>query len=281
MPGVSCVLLWNSFDGKGGPQALEALMRKIELLGAVRVGRMYIESAIYFATQPKSACKTFQVLTTAEYPASCFVLTDNNTMLVTDLAFREFAGYLKSFYQRKKKLQVEGKGIKYKLGDFGVNFVTLFTGQSANVRGYLIEVSFEASCMIQLCGDVLRAFITQVLPDICPPVSDPNSAEHIFSQSFHRAVQLGSFDTPRWPPCQLASTDLQSASMDSPLSHACARLTMMQYAEHINTVRRISRQSIHPNFGPPSSTQYASTSVPASPIITSAPRTSSASGAPS
>ncbi|VDP92394.1 unnamed protein product [Echinostoma caproni] len=85
-------------------------------------------------------------MTSSEFPASCFVLTDNNTVLVADLAFREFAGYLKASYQRKKKLQVEGKGIKYKLGDFGLNFVTLFMGQSAAVKGYLIEVRSCCHC---------------------------------------------------------------------------------------------------------------------------------------
>ncbi|KAF8570931.1 hypothetical protein P879_00393 [Paragonimus westermani] len=246
MSGVSCVLLWNSVDGKVGPQSLENLVKKIELLGAVRIGRMHIESAIYFASQSRSTCKNFQVLTSSEYPASCFVFTDSNTMLVGDLAFREFAGYLKSAFQRKRKLQVEGKGIKYKLGDFGLNFVTLFMGQSANVKGYLIEVTFGASCMIHLCGDILRAFITQVLPGVCPPVGDPSMAENIFSHSFHKAVQTGCVDSPRWPPVHVAVGGLQATPFDQPLSHACARLTMTQYAEHMNTVRRLSRQVSQP-----------------------------------
>ncbi|VDQ05994.1 unnamed protein product [Trichobilharzia regenti] len=90
----------------------------------------------------QTQCKTFQILTSTEYPASCFMFSDNQTALVADLSFREFPGYLKAFYQRKKKLQVEAKGVKYQLGDFGINFVTLFMGQSAAVKGYLIEVSF-------------------------------------------------------------------------------------------------------------------------------------------
>ncbi|OON21905.1 hypothetical protein X801_02194, partial [Opisthorchis viverrini] len=262
---TTSVLLWSSVEAKGGPQALEGLMKRVELLGAVRVGRMHIESAIYFASHPK------------EFPASCFVFTDNNTLLVADLAFREFAGYLRASYQRKKKLQVEGKGMKYRLGDFGINFVTLFMGQSANVRGYLIEVTFEASCIIHLCGDILRAFITQVLPDVCPPINDPNSAEHIFSQSFHRAVQTGSFDCPRWPPCQFSLDGLQSSTSDSPLHHACARLTMSQYAEHMNSVRRLSRQTTHTGSASatPCSTPYAPT--PGQIVSTASPRAPSSS----
>lgn len=122
-------------------------------LGAVKCGRVLIDSAIYFSNHSKcelffvfykfnylAHCKTFQVLTSTEYPASCFVFTDNQTCLVTDLSFREFPGYLKAFYQRKKKLHVEAKGTKYSLGDFVISFITLFLGQSATVKGYLIEV---------------------------------------------------------------------------------------------------------------------------------------------
>lgn len=98
-------------------------------------------------------------MTSTEFPASCFVLSDNNTMLVADLAFREFAGYLKTSYQRKKKLQVEGKGIKYKLGDFAINFVTLFMGQSAAVKGYLVEVQLQLFiwfCLSRYCYDAIK-----------------------------------------------------------------------------------------------------------------------------
>ncbi|VDP90049.1 unnamed protein product [Echinostoma caproni] len=101
--------------------------------------------------------------------------------------------------------------------------------------------------MIHLCGGILRAFITQVLSDVCPPANDPNAAEHLFSQSFHRALQSGSFDPPRWPSSSVQSAGALSFVQnpeDQPLVHACARLTMTQYAEHINTVRRLSRQTV-------------------------------------
>ncbi|KAH8870800.1 mediator of RNA polymerase II transcription subunit 20 [Schistosoma japonicum] len=219
-------------------------MKKLELLGARKCGRVHIESAVYFSNFPRSQCKTFQVLTSTEFPASCFIFSDNQTALVADISFREFPGCLKAFYQRKKKLQVEAKGIKYQLGDFTVSFITLFMGQSASVKGYLIEVCFHASCMIHLCRDILKAFITQVLPDICPPAN--SSTEHIFSPSFLQAVETGTFDAPRWPPSQLNfPVENNFLQDDSPLSHVCVRLTMTQYAEHINIVRRLSRQSIN------------------------------------
>lgn len=117
-------------------------------------------------------------------------------------------------------------------------------GQSASVKGYLIEVCFHASSMIHLCRDVLKAFITQVLPDICPPAN--SSTEHIFSPSFLQAVETGTFDAPRWPPSQLAfPVENNFLQDDSPLSHVCVRLTMTQYAEHINVVRRLSRQTVN------------------------------------
>ncbi|TPP55994.1 Mediator of RNA polymerase II transcription subunit 20 [Fasciola gigantica] len=282
MSGVSCVLLLSPLDGKtSGSQLLENLMRKVELLGkqsvielqtiplipvgAVRTGRMHVESAFYMSGSAKAHCKNFQIMTSTEFPASCFVLTDNGTMLVADLAFREFAGYLKASYQRKKKLQVEGKGIKYKIGDFAINFVTLFMGQSAAVKGYLVEVVFQPSCMIHLCGDVLRAFITQVLSDVCPPANDSSAAENLFSQSFHRALQSGSVDIARWPSSVpiAAAPGFVHQPEDQPLVHACVRLTMTQYAEHINTVRRLSRQTVSSasNSMSVSSTSYAKSSV--------------------
>ncbi|CAH8516527.1 unnamed protein product [Schistosoma turkestanicum] len=244
MTGVSCVLLLNSSEGNSDPQILENLMKKLELLGAQKCGRIHVESAVYFSNFARSQCKTFQVLTSTEYPASCFIFTDNQTALVADISFREFPGCLKAFYQRKKKLQVEAKGIKYQLGDFTINFITIFMGQSASVKGYLIEVCFHASCMIHLCRDILKAFITQVLPDICPPAN--SSTEHIFSPSFLQAVETGTFDAPRWPPSQLTfPLENNFLQDDSPLSHVCVRLTMTQYAEHINVVRRLSRQFVN------------------------------------
>lgn len=121
---------------------------------------------------------------------------------------------------------------------------------------------FQPSCMIHLCGDVLRAFITQVLSDVCPPANDSTAAEHLFSQSFHRALQSGSVDSPRWPSSTQSTPGFVLQPEDQPLIHACARLTMTQYAEHINTVRRLSRQIASSTANPMSvsSTSYAKSS---------------------
>lgn len=85
----------------------------------------------------------------SDFPATCFVVNDAepDKMLTCDLAFREFPGLLKGVYEYEKKLQVEGIGVKYRLGDFYINFMTLSLGQSPTIKGLLLEVS-SYLCMI-------------------------------------------------------------------------------------------------------------------------------------
>lgn len=67
-------------------------------------------------------------------------------MLTADLSFREFPALLKGVVEYEKKLQVEGNGVKYRIGDFHVAFVTISTGQSPAIKGLLLEVSGLLTC---------------------------------------------------------------------------------------------------------------------------------------
>lgn len=66
-------------------------------------------------------------------------------MISCDLAFREFPGLLKGAYEFEKKLQVEGKGVKYRIGDFDINFLAISVGQSPAIKALLLEVSYNAT----------------------------------------------------------------------------------------------------------------------------------------
>lgn len=88
--------------------------------------------------------RNFQIFTLSDFPASCFVINESepDRMLTADLSFREFPGLMKGVVEYDKKSYVEGTGVKYRLGDFQVSFMTIYMGQSAVIKGLLIEVSF-------------------------------------------------------------------------------------------------------------------------------------------
>ncbi len=69
--------------------------------------------------------------------------TETDKMLTCDLAFREFPGLMRGAFEVEKKLQVDGNGVKYRLGDFLVTFMKLSLGQLTAVKRLLIEVRRE------------------------------------------------------------------------------------------------------------------------------------------
>ncbi|KAL3318611.1 mediator complex subunit Med20 [Cichlidogyrus casuarinus] len=182
--------------------------------------------------------KLINTLTHSDYPASCFVFTgaaETSLCLSADIGFREFPGLLKNFYEPKKKFLVEGKGVKYELDDFCINFVTLFMGQSASAKGNFLEIYHRPSVVPQNAHLMLQSFVYQFFPEFLA-----NGNEVLFS-SFKKAFQTKTTSlNPKVGPCSFEETicgmELQ------PYQLSAAQVTMFQYLEHINKIRRIHNQ---------------------------------------
>uniref|UniRef100_A0A5K3FBC8 Mediator of RNA polymerase II transcription subunit 20 n=1 Tax=Mesocestoides corti TaxID=53468 RepID=A0A5K3FBC8_MESCO len=210
---------------------LDEMIKKMELLGGVEICKVKIESSVYRSVSDQVKCCSFQVFTTTDFPATCFVINDTEPekILTCDLAFREFPGLFKGVYEFEKKLQVDGSGVKYRLGDFHVNFIALSLGQSPTIKGLLLEISFHPTCPPSMCGELLRSFGRQHFPELFSGQSLPvftSTLEKAFSDnSSQDALPKPSFE-------QL----LAGEAMES-LSRAIARATVAQYMEHLRELR--------------------------------------------
>ncbi|KAL5112276.1 hypothetical protein TcWFU_006198 [Taenia crassiceps] len=172
-----------------------------------------------------------EVFTMSDFPATCFVVNDAepDKMLTCDLAFREFPGLLKGVYEYEKKLQVDGIGVKYRLGDFYINFMTLSLGQSPTIKGLLLEIAFQPTCPPSMSGELLRTFGRQHFPELFTgqlmPVFTPTLKKAFADNSSQDALPKPSVERL-----------LAGEAVDS-LSRATARATVAQYIEHLRELR--------------------------------------------
>ncbi|VDM16211.1 unnamed protein product [Hydatigera taeniaeformis] len=227
MPGISAVIRIPTQEKK----VLDEKIGKMELLGATEVGKVKIESSVYRSLSDQVKYRTFQIFTMSDFPATCFVVNDAepDKMLTCDLAFREVPGLLKGVYEYEKKLQVEGNGVKYRLGDFFINFMTISLGQSPTIKGLLLEISFQPTCPPSLSGELLRTFGRQHFPELFAGQVVP-----VFTPTLKKAfADNSSQDALPKPPIERLLT---GEAMDS-LSRATARATVAQYIEHFREFR--------------------------------------------
>ncbi|KAH9285479.1 Mediator of RNA polymerase II transcription subunit 20 [Echinococcus granulosus] len=227
MPGISAVIRIPAQEKK----ILDEKIGKMELLGAIEMGKVKMESSVYRSLSDQVKYRSFQVFTMSDFPATCFVVNDAepDKMLTCDLAFREFPGLLKGVYEYEKKLQVDGNGVKYRLGDFYINFMTLSLGQSPTIKGLLLELAFQPTCPPSLSGELLRAFGRQHFPELFTGQVMP-----VFTATLKKAFADNSSQDALPKP----STErlLTGEAMDS-LSRATARATVAQYIEHLRELR--------------------------------------------
>ncbi|KAM7541322.1 hypothetical protein Aperf_G00000022043 [Anoplocephala perfoliata] len=207
-------------------------MNRLEMFGAVEVGKVRLESCVYRSLIDQAKYRSFQIFTLSDFPATCFVINDAepDKMLTADLSFREFPALLKGVVEYEKKLQVEGNGVKYRIGDFQVTFVTISTGQSPAIKGLLLEISFLPVCFPSNCGELLFAFGRQHFPELF--VGSPNS--NIFTPTLKKAFMDNV--TPDILSKSTPEKLLMGESLTA-LSRASARITVAQYIERIREIR--------------------------------------------
>ncbi|KAM3180972.1 hypothetical protein ACTXT7_015264 [Hymenolepis weldensis] len=258
MPGISAVIRVPGNE----KQILDDKISRLEIFGAVEVGKVRLESCVYrslmdqgnayfvlFLLSHRSTAKyrSFQIFTLSDFPATCFVINDAepDRMLTADLSFREFPTLMKGVVEYEKKLQVEGNGVKYRLGDFQINFLTISTGQSAAIKGLLklpklIEkgadctrlprISFIPTCLPSCSGELLIAFGNQHFPELFSGPPGSNALTPTLKKAF---TDNGSVDIlPKSTPEKLMMGDSMTV-----LSRASARITVAQYIEKIREIR--------------------------------------------
>ncbi|VDO09664.1 unnamed protein product [Rodentolepis nana] len=228
MPGISAVIRVPGNE----KQILDEKISRLEMFGAVEVGKVRLESCIYRSLVNLAKYRSFQIFTISDFPATCFVINDAepDRMLTADLSFREFPALMKGVVEYEKKLQVEGNGVKYRLGDFQINFFTISTGQSATIRGLLLEICFIPTCLPSCSGELLIAFGTQYFPELFSGPPGSNAITPTLKKAF---ADNGSSDIlPKSTPEKLMMGDSMTV-----LSRASARITVAQYIEKIREIR--------------------------------------------
>ncbi|BHF59322.1 mediator complex subunit Med20 [Sparganum proliferum] len=227
MPGASRVVIVPIPKSQTATQTVNSLIKRCELLGAVELYPTKIESSVYRSVAAKQGlCSSFQVFTNSDYPASCFVISDKDQILTCDLAFREFPGLLKGVYELEQKLQVRGIGKKYRLGDFTMNFVSLYLGQSPTVKGVLLEVAFLPASAPHLVKSFLKLYFPEIRSE-----SVKDSSE-LSARCMQKVLDEGTF--PQAPPSPMKA--LLGQTMQS-WSNFADRLSALQYVEHLNILR--------------------------------------------
>ncbi|VDL17165.1 unnamed protein product [Hymenolepis diminuta] len=228
MPGMSAVIRVPGNE----KQILDDKISRLEIFGAVEVGKVRLESCVYRSLMDQAKYRSFQIFTLSDFPATCFVMNDAepDRMLTADLSFREFPTLMKGVVEYEKKLQVEGNGVKYRLGDFQINFLTISTGQSAAIKGLLLEIGFIPTCLPKYSGELLIAFGTQHFPELFSGPSGSNALTPTLKKAF---TDNGSADIlPKSTPEKLMMGDSMTV-----LSRASARITVAQYIEKIREIR--------------------------------------------
>uniref|UniRef100_A0A183T4U2 Mediator of RNA polymerase II transcription subunit 20 n=1 Tax=Schistocephalus solidus TaxID=70667 RepID=A0A183T4U2_SCHSO len=193
-------------------QTVNGLIKRCELLGAVELYPTKIESSVYRSVAAKQA--------------SCFIISDKDQILTCDLAFREFPGLLRGVYEYEQKLQVRGIGKKYRLGDFTMNFVSLYLGQSPTVKGVLLEVAFLPAAAPHLVKSFLKLYFPEIRAE-----SIKDSSE-LSARCMQKVLDEGSL--PQAPPSPMKA--LLGQTMQS-WSNFADRLSVLQYVEHLNILR--------------------------------------------
>jgi hypothetical protein len=141
--GVSCIVQWVYPDSLNTSQALEALQKKIELLGGTVVGNWSIDCDVLQSSLPPAAggggassqSKFLYFIHSNEYPRTTFSIVDPPfTCLIADNTLDVIFNHLKSFYIHRKQLKVEVRGYRYTVQDkYIIKFGSVTFGTTTKV----------------------------------------------------------------------------------------------------------------------------------------------------
>ncbi|XP_076363612.1 mediator complex subunit 20 isoform X2 [Tachypleus tridentatus] len=160
--GVVSIHQFTMPEGKSGPQAAELIQKRLETLGAIKVGTFCVECETYYAAPHVSNPNhCINVIHNTEHPASCFALLDTGTCLVVDTQFDLLMSKMAGIYTSKKSTKIESKGVRYEVVDFLVKVGSVSMGPS--FRGILVEVEYLPCVIPASCWDLMKEFLQAFL----------------------------------------------------------------------------------------------------------------------
>lgn len=160
------MLFYPIGEGKSGQQAVDILLKRLEILGVEKTGNYSVDCDTYQSQILSSASRSVHVLHNSEQPTSCFSVLDNGACLVADLQFDILMQKMKSFYQCRKNIRVEVRGQRHVLGDFIIKVGSVIVGQMTSFKGILVEVEYLPCIVPSECWNLMREFISGFLSEI-------------------------------------------------------------------------------------------------------------------
>ncbi|XP_070559218.1 mediator of RNA polymerase II transcription subunit 20-like [Ptychodera flava] len=172
--GVTCVSQWPVPENKNEQQVVEMVTKRVELLGAVKVGTFCVDCETYqSSTAVSGAQKTVHLMHNSEQPLTTYSVLENlsspwnSNCLVADSNFDNMIQKMKGFYMPRKTAKIESKGQHYEIGDFVVKIGTVSVGPST--KGVLIEVEYTP-CVVMDCWNLLSEFMQGFMGNHTPSV---------------------------------------------------------------------------------------------------------------
>lgn len=132
--GVVTVHQYPVMEGKSGQQAVECLLKTLDLLGARKVGSFLVDCETYYSAPNIVPARVLNIIHNSDQPATCFALLDSGSSISVDTNFDLLMLTMSSLYQCKKSSKMECKGPRLQLGDFMVKIGTVTVGPS--FKGY-------------------------------------------------------------------------------------------------------------------------------------------------
>jgi len=168
--GVSCVQSIAISDGRSGQQIIDTISKQLESMNGRKCGTFCVECDTYYSSLPINTVKVLNLLTSTEFPMTCFALLDNGQSLVCDSTFELILHNLSNVYSSKKMSRIEVRGQKWTLKDFVVRVGSCCLGPS--LKGIIIELEYGPSLVPNHCWDLIKE-LAQSFADF-PDISQPN-----------------------------------------------------------------------------------------------------------
>ncbi|KAL3690662.1 hypothetical protein R1sor_004313 [Riccia sorocarpa] len=164
---VKWLLYWQPNAGQVSSQTLVDVMKSIESINGVRLGRWQVTASNHRPIQrdqsmplPPEAARELLGLTFSEVPSKhYFVLRGEHMVVETHSNMQNIMEKLQLY---RNRLTIFFEGYQYQLGDFQVKAGRAVLAHSENLRGIILEVEYVPVSSIEQTRVLLQEFVDLV-----------------------------------------------------------------------------------------------------------------------
>ncbi|KAL2653927.1 hypothetical protein R1flu_022055 [Riccia fluitans] len=161
---VKWLLYWQPSTGQVSSQTLGDVMKSIESINGVRLGRWQVAASNHRPIQrdqsmplPQEAARELLGLTFSEVPNKhYFVLRGEHMVVETHANMQNIMEKLQLY---RNRLTIFFEGYQYQLGDFQVKAGRAVFAHSENLRGIVLEVEYVPVSSIEQTRILLQEFV--------------------------------------------------------------------------------------------------------------------------